>query len=539
MSAVWEQYAKIKAMVIDESNLSRDSLATTLRELGISQVQTATGYAEALRLIPTASPDLILCDYHLGKTAAGQALLEECRRKDLLSPHCAFVMVTSEREQKKIMAAAEWEPDEYLLRPFTPQTLTLRVERCISRKFPLRRAAEQVKAGEYASAVEELKKQVSPGQTGFQPGAMRLLIETLLKMGQPAQAQALANDSIKRSDAPWARLLYARAVIMKGQPQEAIPLLEQLIVLSPKYMMAHDELQKAYQLAGRFDKAQEALEVALALSPHNAERRGELGLAAFRAGDYDKAIANLEEALKGSGAGAAGVDTWAHLANALLEKGEARKAKEIAGKMGSAPGAPPESKQIADSLIIRAGHALSESPEKLEALLEPLRGAFKARELGRQARVHVIAAAYACGDLEFAERALFSALKNQSGSALDFSHLKTVLQKMGRYERFKALQEQVARARAQEISKTRELQQAGLWQEAAIYLIDLSSDQDAGIPLLHQTCEAIAQAQLHQPNGDSAKEFILRLLSRAREMDSAHPLINAMDTLHKSIALKY
>lgn len=530
-------YSRIKALVADESSVSREALANTLRELGLSKVDMANSYSEALTALSRRPPDLILCDYHLGKPGAGQAFLQEARRRDLLSPHCSFIMVTSEREQKKIMAAAEWEPDGYLLKPFTPQTLISRVELCVAKKLPLQRASEHIQSEDYGQAIEELRQHISPSSDrATQPGAMRLLIETLLRMGQPGQALTLAQDVVRKTDMPWAKLLQARAMARKGSLPEAISRLEELVAANPQYMMARDELQKSYQLAGDFVKAQEALEAALAISPHNAARKAELGQAAFRAGDYEKAIAHLQEGLsRPDPRGAPQTESWGLLANALLEKGEARKAREVALKMKAESRASLEAQQISSALLIRAGQALDEPATELKTLLAPLKEAFAKRELSRSARPHVIAAAYACQDLDFAEAALASSLRAQSGSAMDFTHLKTILKKLGYADRFKALQDQVALMRAQEISKTRELQQAGLWQEAALYLIDLSSDPDAGIPLLHQTAQAIFEARQRDLGGEGSKEFVARLLARARQIDPLHPLVGPLDTLHKSI----
>lgn len=595
MTQPLSDYSKIRALVADESNASREALASTLRSLGLTRIDMAHGKADALNLLSQRSPDLILCDYHLGTSSSGQALLEEGRRRELISPHCVFIMVTSERDRKMIMAAAEWQPDDYLLKPFTAQALLSRVERFLSLKYPLQKAAELLKLGEFESATTELYQylaersknasqkdasrssssssassarlstentkegvasgfsatNISGGGTGgsigkavpivldsqtFQPVAVKLLIDTLLKTGQAQQALTLSTQASSLTEAAWAKLAKAKSLMASGSAAQAIPLFSQLIDANPHFMKARDELQMAYQLTGQFFEAQKVIEESLLISPHNTSRHSELGVAAFRAGDYSKAISHLEQGMHTDQLSHMQIDTWAHLVNALLEEGNAEKAYSMASSMSEDSAASTEQRQIALSLMVRAQKSLGHSFDAMHRILIPLKEAFEAKTLESKARPYAVAAAYSAQDVEFAEAALLSALKSQSGgNPLDFSYLKMVLHKLGHGHRFQSLQDQVAQQRVQEIARVRQYQQAEQWQEAAYYLIDLASLSDASIVILHQASVAIVAAQEHFAPIEDGSIVVSQFLVRARQINPYHPLVLAIDSALKTL----
>ena len=67
-----------------------------------------------------------------------QQLLELLRRRKILPLSAVFLMVTGETGYEQVSTAAEYSPDDYLIKPFTSQTLQTRLERILDKKQALR-----------------------------------------------------------------------------------------------------------------------------------------------------------------------------------------------------------------------------------------------------------------------------------------------------------------------------------------------------------------------------------------------------------------
>ena len=122
-------------------------LRNAILGMGGRSVDQASSYNDAIyRIRNREAFDVVLCDYVLseernttGRGARavardGQHLLEECRRQRLIRTSCVFIMVTGERKYEKIFAVAELAPDDYLLKPLSPQALADRLYAAYSKR---------------------------------------------------------------------------------------------------------------------------------------------------------------------------------------------------------------------------------------------------------------------------------------------------------------------------------------------------------------------------------------------------------------------
>jgi len=76
--------------------------------------------------------DIVLCDYNLGEGKDGQQVLEEAKEDSLLPYSSIFIMTTAENSMEMVMGAAEYQPDDYLSKPFTKQVLQTRLKRLLA-----------------------------------------------------------------------------------------------------------------------------------------------------------------------------------------------------------------------------------------------------------------------------------------------------------------------------------------------------------------------------------------------------------------------
>jgi two-component system response regulator ResD len=130
-------------LVVDDDPTVTEIVAAYLDQAGFSPL-VATDGSRALELDTEHDPDLIVLDLMM----PGIDGLEVCRRVRLRRPRVPIVMVTARGEEDDRIAGLEAGADDYVVKPFSPKELVLRV------RSVLRRAAEA--GGREAHADPEL-----------------------------------------------------------------------------------------------------------------------------------------------------------------------------------------------------------------------------------------------------------------------------------------------------------------------------------------------------------------------------------------------
>lgn len=125
------EFSSLKVLIVDDDLNIRKIIKSVLSSLGVKEISEATNGQEALDLLkvpPTLSAgggrrkyNLIICDWAM-PFMTGVQLLEKIRNDTFLKT-TNFVMVTAENEHDKIVRAVESGVDDYVIKPFTGQTL--------------------------------------------------------------------------------------------------------------------------------------------------------------------------------------------------------------------------------------------------------------------------------------------------------------------------------------------------------------------------------------------------------------------------------
>lgn len=114
------------ALVVDDSAAMRHHLSKALQSLGW-QVRPASSGTEALSVLGSLPRcDLILTDWHM----PGMDGVELCRavRRDAKYRDIKIVMVTSDAVMSAVNEALQAGADDFVMKPFTPQVLSERLE---------------------------------------------------------------------------------------------------------------------------------------------------------------------------------------------------------------------------------------------------------------------------------------------------------------------------------------------------------------------------------------------------------------------------
>lgn len=114
----------IKILIVDDDPDIRDVLKLTLSEEDYEILEACDG-EEALKLVHTNQPDLILLDYQIPKVDGR----EVCRRikKDLLLRHLPIIMVTGKGDINDKLGGIDAGADDYVVKPFEPKELMARI----------------------------------------------------------------------------------------------------------------------------------------------------------------------------------------------------------------------------------------------------------------------------------------------------------------------------------------------------------------------------------------------------------------------------
>lgn len=311
-----------KILVLDDMPDMRSTMRNQMQALGMTNINLAGTVKEALNFISQRTYDVILCDYYLGGNTDGQQFLEYLRNTNTISRATLFIMITAETGFNSVITAAECLPDDYLLKPFTGETLKVRLEKLLERKSRLAAIDRLQDAGDWQGIIHACDDIIFC-KDKYMIDAMRIKGNALLMLNHINEAIMFYQDALKMRDMPWAKLGLAKALKSKGQPEQSEHLLEDIIKENPKLLAAYDLLGKIHIETGNSEKALTVLENACKIAPHSLARQRSIANLAEETGDFtrvDKALSVVVKQTKNSPLRDS--RDFAKLTNALNEMGE-------------------------------------------------------------------------------------------------------------------------------------------------------------------------------------------------------------------------
>ncbi len=120
-----------RVLVVDDDSTVAEVVLGYLRREGFEAAHAADGLA-ALAVAAAAPPDLVVLDLML----PGIDGLEVCRRLRADRPDLPVVMLTARGEEEDRIAGLEVGADDYVVKPFSPRELALRVRSVLRRAEP-------------------------------------------------------------------------------------------------------------------------------------------------------------------------------------------------------------------------------------------------------------------------------------------------------------------------------------------------------------------------------------------------------------------
>ena len=241
--------------------------------------------------------DIILCDYNLGPGKSGQQVLEEAKFREYINYSSIFIMVTAENTLEMIMGAAEYDPDDYLMKPFAKEVLAKKIVNLVEKKESFRDIEKTLKESDYSQAINLCEKLMEKSPRNLSE-LMKLKGEILLKKGSYQEAIDFYEKVLLMGDVIWAQLGTGKANFMLGKYEEAKEIFESIITKNNKIMPAYDYLAKCMIKMNIPLEAQKVLMKATSISPNAILRQKNLGNIAYNNEDYPTAENSFKSAVE-------------------------------------------------------------------------------------------------------------------------------------------------------------------------------------------------------------------------------------------------
>lgn len=395
-------YRELRFLIVEDQEASRKTLKMCIQSMGGFYVDMAVSHGDAIFRIKNRIPDIIVCDYILGDGRTGQQLLEELRYSELLPDRVVFLMVTAERSYEQVVSAVELTPDDYVIKPFSPDVLGLRIEKAVQKKLAFRNFYGFKEAKQLDQAVVELQEMLGRKQAKlYKYDILRCRAETLATMGRIDEAHSAYDEIILIHPFPWAKAGLARMLRLKDRLQDARNAIEDVIATSPNYFEAYDLKATICSEMGDFPEAMRTLEHVTQRTPRNWGRKRTLSTIALQSGEFERAAAVMKDVVDNDVVGSNSLQDSLALARCALASGDIEGAKTAMlavspAKLNDIDGA--ERIEFECVLAVVEGGDGAERFERIRRMIADL------HEIPVQTAVDVVGAALAFSDRQMADQ---------------------------------------------------------------------------------------------------------------------------------------
>ena len=320
-SSTTDDLKKKNVLVVDDFSSFRLTVKNMLRSFNIAYIDDAASGEEAVEKMSSKKYDIILCDYNLGPGKDGQQVLEEARFREYIDHSTVFIMVTAENTMDMIMGALEYQPDDYLIKPFTKEALEKKLRNLSKKKENLKDIEKAIEKKDYTSVIDFCDEQIS-NHTKSLSDLLKLKGEILIKKQDYAEATKFYEKVLIMGNLPWAMFGLGRVKFITGDYNEAKSAFEKIISKNNKIIAAYDWLAKTHEKMGNHLEAQRVLQDAVRISPKAILRQRTLGNIAHKNKDNVTAEQSFKEAVKqGKHSFFKSPSDYTCLAKVLVDKG--------------------------------------------------------------------------------------------------------------------------------------------------------------------------------------------------------------------------
>ncbi|HMM37368.1 MAG TPA: chemotaxis response regulator CheY [Desulfovibrio sp.] len=117
----------MRILVVDDFSTMRKIIKNILRQLGFTNVIEADDGSTGWEALNRENVDFIISDWNMPKMS-GIEFLRKVRASEEYA-ELPFLMVTAEAQQENIIEAVQAKVSNYIVKPFTPETLNQKIQK--------------------------------------------------------------------------------------------------------------------------------------------------------------------------------------------------------------------------------------------------------------------------------------------------------------------------------------------------------------------------------------------------------------------------
>ncbi|RDE24085.1 response regulator [Motiliproteus coralliicola] len=292
-------YSKLRFLIIEDLAHFSSALRSMVMFYGVphEHIQVAKDAEQALPLIKKTRYDVVLSDYNLGEGRNGNDILEEVKHHKLLKSACIYIMLTAENSTDMVMGALEYQPDEYLTKPFTKEVLNARLERLIARRDALLPIYTRIDKGQPLEAIK-LCTELADQHPRYKGYLLKLRSELLMEQQAFDQCTEIYRSLLQNKFVPWAELGLGKCCYHRDDYSGAEEHFRKILNQNERYVQAYDWLARTQRAQGDNEAAQQTLVNGTEISPRNVRRQALLGELSMANGDMAVAEKAFNQSIK-------------------------------------------------------------------------------------------------------------------------------------------------------------------------------------------------------------------------------------------------
>lgn len=121
----------LKILIVDDQNSVRQMTRLTLEEIGIKHIYDSENGKTALDIAGVQPLDLIISDYNMPEMDGLQLL--RAVRAHPTARRLPFILLTGRGDRELVVKAAQAGVNNYLVKPFTADTLKQKIEQVMGK----------------------------------------------------------------------------------------------------------------------------------------------------------------------------------------------------------------------------------------------------------------------------------------------------------------------------------------------------------------------------------------------------------------------
>lgn len=274
-----------RILIVDDFPAMRSMMRHMLASYGADNIKEARNGEEALVHLEEETKEIILCDYNLGEGRDGQQILEEAKQRELLPYSSIFIMATAENTSEMVMGAVEFQPDDYLVKPFNKIVLQARLRKLQDKKAAFEEISDAIEGKDYRYAINLCDTLANTDQKNVFE-LLKLKGDLLMRLADYDGAEALYEKILDTREVPWAQFGLGKVFFYRKEFEDSQTVFEDLIATQKNFIVAYDWLAATLKHLGNNRKSQEILAKAVVISPKAILRQRALGEVAYLNEDF-------------------------------------------------------------------------------------------------------------------------------------------------------------------------------------------------------------------------------------------------------------